>query len=265
VAVNTEKKTENTTQCADNAHLRTAALRAYNGHHQHCLRTQRILACLPLVRKVAQRVVSYLKPPLSFEDLISAGTVGLVKAARDFDPSRNASFQTYAYIRIKGAILDELRCFSLPSAGLNRRIRQALKTARKMLERTGSAPAETDLAKELGITVESLYRLLEQARAQHFVSVDARDPDGAAVGELLASPKAAAADTVEKAELVDKLADAIHQLAPKQRQVVLLYYNQQLTMKQIAEVLGVTESRVSQLHAAALFSLRLKLKWWTDG
>jgi RNA polymerase sigma factor for flagellar operon FliA len=86
---------------------------------------EQIAEFLPMVGKIARQVVTYLKPPLSFEDMVSAGTVGLVRAARDFDPSHQAEFKTYAYIRIRGAILDELRCWSFVPANLNRRIRDA--------------------------------------------------------------------------------------------------------------------------------------------
>jgi RNA polymerase sigma factor for flagellar operon FliA len=189
-----------------------------------------------MVHKIARQVVTYLKPPLSFEDMVSAGTVGLVRAARDFDPSHQAEFKTYAYIRIRGA------------------------------EQTGTTPADNELAERLGITVDELYETFENARAQHFLSLDDSSDESPALGCLLAAPHSSLPDErIEKAELVEKLAEAIEQLQDKQRQVVLLYYQQQLTMKQIAEILEITESRVSQLHASALFSLSTKLRQWKDG
>ena len=250
-------------------HLSNTALRAYSGQKQSVrtgVQDEQIAELLPMVNKIARQVVTYLKPPLSFEDMVSAGTVGLVRAARDFDPSHQAEFKTYAYIRIRGAILDELRSWSFVPANLNKRIRDAQHLSRKITEDTGTPPTDPELAEKLGITVEELYETFENARAQHFVSLDGSTDDSPALGSLLAAPHAAApGEKIERAELVEKLAEAIKQLFEKQRQVVLLYYQQQLTMKQIAEILEITESRVSQLHASALFSLSIKLRQWKDG
>jgi RNA polymerase sigma factor for flagellar operon FliA len=149
---------------------------------------------------------------------------------------------------------------------LNRRIRDAQRLSRKITEETGTPPADPELAERLGITIEELYETFENARAQHFVSLDGSTDESPSLGSLLAAPHTSSpGERIERAELVEKLAEAIQQLFEKQRQVVLLYYQQQLTMKQIAEILEITESRVSQLHASALFSLSVKLRQWKDG
>ncbi|UCF15711.1 MAG: FliA/WhiG family RNA polymerase sigma factor [Phycisphaerales bacterium] len=248
-------------------HLNNVALRAYS--KQSCrdnMAGEQIAEFLPMVNRIARQVVTYLKPPLSFEDMVSAGTMGLVRAARDFDPSHHAEFKTYAYIRIRGAILDELRCWSFVPANLNKRIREAQQLSRKITEETGTPPTDPELAERLGVTVEELYETFENARAQHFISLDGSTDESPALGTLLAAPCAASPDErIQRAELVEKLAEAIRQLFEKQQQVVLLYYQQQLTMKEIAEIMGLTESRVSQLHASALFSLSIKLRQWKDG
>jgi RNA polymerase sigma factor for flagellar operon FliA len=219
-----------------------------------------------MVHKIVRQVVTYLKPPLSFEDMVSAGAVGLVRAAHNFDPSHQADFKTYAYIRIKGAILDELRGWSFVPANLNKRIQDATKLSRKIAEETGTAPTDAELAEKLGITVDELCEMFENARAAHFVSLDAFEEDSPAIGNFLAAAQTTTPDEqVERAELIEKLAEAMQQLSEKQRQVVLLYYQQHLTMKQIAEVFEITESRVSQLHASALFNLSVKLRQWKDG
>ena len=219
-----------------------------------------------MVNKIVRQVVTYLKPPLSFEDLVSAGTVGLVKAARDFDPSHQAEFKTYAYIRIKGAVLDELRGWSFVPANLNKQIRNARQLSRKITEQTGCPPTDDELAEKLGISVDKLYETFENARAQHFVSLDGSGENQPPLGNILAADRTIAPDErVERAELIDKLAEAIRNLPQRQRQIVLLYYQQHLTMKEIAEVFDITESRVSQLHASALFNLSVKLRQWEDG
>jgi RNA polymerase sigma factor for flagellar operon FliA len=247
-------------------HMKTVALRAYSRHRKQLPDNERITEYLPMVRRIAQRVATYLKPPLSFEDMVSAGTLGLIKASRDFDPGHGAEFETYAYIRIKGAILDELRGFSLLSSNLNKQIQNALRVSREITEQTGAAPTDAELAEKLGITVEQLHKTLESARAQHFVSIDAFGSEYPVLGEVLAAPDTMTPDEqLEQAELANKLTEAVQQLDERRRRIILLYYQQQMTMKQIAQVFQITESRVSQLHASALFSLSVKLRQWKDG
>ncbi len=246
-------------------HLRAAAVRAYKGHRRHRIGDDEIVQLLPMVRKIARRAVSYIKPPLSFEDLVSAGTVGLLKAARDFDAAHQAEFKTYAYIRIKGAVLDELRRACLLPSGVTRQIRAAKELCRKITEQTGSTPTDEELAQKLGISVEEVGGIFESARAQHFVSIDALDQEQPALGNLLAGADTNAPDSqLEKGELIEQLTRAMRELDERRLQIIVLYYQQHLTMKQIAEVLEITESRVSQLHASALFSLSTKLEQWKD-
>jgi RNA polymerase sigma factor for flagellar operon FliA len=269
VAVQTTNISEDQFAGKSRKHLNSVALRAYTVQKrpvQGQIEDEQISELLPMVHKIARQVVTYLKPPLSFEDMISAGTVGLVRAARDFDPSHQAEFKTYAYIRIKGAILDELRGWSFMPENLRKRIRMAQQLSRKITEQTGTAPTDTELAEKLGITVEELYETFENARAQHFISLDGFGEDSPALSNLLVSSHPISPEEkIERQELKDKLTEAIRQLSERQRQVILLYYHQQLTMKQIAEILDITESRVSQLHAGALFNLSVKLRQWKDG
>ena len=247
-------------------HRNAAALRAYSGQKTQSVENEQIAEFLPMVRKIVHRVVTYLKPPLSFEDMVSAGTVGLVKAARDFDPSYNTEFKTYAYTKIKGAILDELRGWSFVPANLNKQIRSAMQLAREITEQTGTAPTDDDLAEKLGVTVDKLYETLGSARARHFVSIDACEEDTPALGGLLtAANTTTPAQQLERTELIEKLTEAIQQLTKRQQQIILLYYQQHLTMKQIADVFEISEPRISQLHASALFNLSVKLREWKDG
>ncbi len=250
-------------------HPNNVALRAYSDQKTSArvgIENEQIAEFLPMVHKIVRQVVTYLKPPLSFEDMVSAGTVGLVRAAHNFDPSHQAGFKTYAYIRIKGAILDELRGWSSVPANLNKQIRDAVQLSRKITEQTGIAPTDAELAEKLGMTVDELCEMFESARAAHFVSLDGFGEDSPALSNLLAAARTTTPDEqIERAELIEKLAEAIQQLSERQRRIVLLYYQQHLTMKQIAEIFKITESRVSQLHASALFNLSVKLRQWKDG
>jgi RNA polymerase sigma factor for flagellar operon FliA len=242
-------------------HLRTVARRTYAGQKRQPLSDEQLAGYLPMVHKIVRRTVTYLKPPLSYEDLVSAGTVGLVKAARDYDPSEQAEFKTYAYIRIKGAVLDELRGWSFVPANIGRQIQKAMQLSMEIAGQTGVAPTDAELAEKLQMPVDKLYKIFEDARARHFVPIDGPEDSGSGLDNLLAAADTATpAQQLEKGELIERLTQAIQQLDKRQRQIILLYYQQHLTMKQIAEVFDITEPRVSQLHASALFNLSVKLR-----
>lgn len=242
-------------------HMKAMALRTYGGQRSSSIGDDQITEYLPMVSSIARKVAGYCRPPLSFEDLVSAGTIGLIKAAHDYDPSRQAQFKTYAYIRIKGAILDELRRSSMLPTTMNRQVKEALELSRKITEETGAAPSDEELARRLGITPEQLAILFDSARVRTFLSLDVQDPSGQGAAERVAAADICGPQQqLEKAELIEQLSAAIAELDEKRRKIIILYYQQHLTMKQVAEVMDVTESRVSQLHASALFNLSSKLR-----
>lgn len=252
--------------CDDQQHMKSAAGRLYAKPQAQSISDDQITELLPLVNAIARRIVTYIKPPWTFDDLISAGMVGLVKAAKDFKPGHNAEFKTYANIRIRGAILDEVKSWSFVSDGLRKKIRDAMVTSQEMMQDTGVAPSDSELAEKMGVSTDELHKTMESARAQQFVSMDSPVTDEApTLGALLtAANNASPEKQFEKKELTDKLAGAIEGLEKKQRQLIVLYYQQNLTMKQIAEVFSITESRVSQIHASAIFNLSTKLSQWQD-
>jgi len=224
-----------------------------------------VIEFIPLVHRIVQQVTSYLHPPLTKEDLVSAGVVGLIKAAQNFDPSKETEFKTYAYIRVRGAVLDELRNWAFTPSIIKKQFDLAQQIVREYVEENDAEPSDSKLAEMLGITPDKMYRMFEAARARHFLSIHGINDNMPALGKSLMcqrtyDPK----DWAEKKELSEKLAEAIDQLPEKQKQIILLYYHSEMTMKDTAEVLGITESRVSQLHAAALFKLSIKLKLWDE-
>jgi RNA polymerase sigma factor for flagellar operon FliA len=246
-------------------HLKTAAIRAYRGQQHQGKEDERIVSYLPMVHKIVQQVTGYLHPPITVEDLVSAGTIGLIKAARDFDPSREAEFKTYAYIRIRGAVIDELRSWSFTPPEVGKQMKMVEQICMASIEQTGNVPSDEIIAEQMGISVDKLYKIFEGARAGHFLSMSGLTDEKPAFGELLAAKSPGPEDGLERVELARMLSAAITELPQKQRQIIILYYNQQLTMKQIAEVLGLTESRVSQLHAAAIAKLSVQLGAYHDG
>lgn len=246
-------------------HLTNAALKAYTQQTQKARQDERIVEFLPMVRRIVHQVVSFLKPPLTKDDLVSAGTIGLVKAARDFDPSHDASFKTYAYIRIRGAVLDELRGWSFTPATVKKQIDRAQQLTAQIIRNTGRAPTDDELAERLGISLEKMYKMFEDARTKHFLSIHGLSDEGPVLGATLAATGTKwPGHRLEHTELVAELTKQIGQLPSKQRRIIVLYYNEELTMKQIAGVLNITESRVSQLHASALFKLSVRLRQFDD-
>lgn len=238
------------------------AARAYNSHNQKQREDELIVKYLPLVHKIVNKIVTYLQPPLSKDDMVSAGTIGLVKAARDFDSSKDAEFKTYAYIRIRGAVIDELRNWSFAPTSIKRQFDEAQDISSQILEETGELPEDSAIAERLGISTEKMYRIFETARARHFLSIHGSGEDDAPMlGNLLVANGQERPETaMEREELIARLTEAILKLPEKHRRIVVMYYQKELTMKQIAETLEITESRVSQLHAAALFKLSVQLR-----
>lgn len=240
---------------SSNGHLAGQALKAYGSQMKDRQEDERILQFLPLVHRIVSQVTSYLQPPLSREDLVSAGTIGLIKAARDFDPSKDAEFKTYAYIRIRGAVIDELREWSFAPPSVKKLIDQANDISQRILNEEGHFPSDTELADEMGLDTSKLYQVFETARARHFLSINGMDEESPSLGQFLAADVNGPDARIRREELRQQLAQAIGDLPEKHRQVILLYYHRELTMKQVAEVMELTESRVSQLHAAAVFKL----------
>ncbi len=241
--------------------LKNRATQVYDQQSRTAREHQLILDNLPLVRHVVNKISANLPEKIEVEDLVSAGTVGLVRAAKAYDSTRDTEFSTYAYIRIRGAVLDELRSRSFVPTGVYGRIRQIQDTYQQMTHSNGVSPDDEQLARRCGISTRELYQVMTQARSQQFLSIHGLSDEAAPLDSLGVFDEGPGPDgRAEKEELRRRLADALMELPKKDRIVVVLYYERDLTMKEIAEVLDITESRVSQLHAAALFKLATKLK-----
>lgn len=249
------------TQLTPEAARRCRAKQAYGQQTREQMEEAWIVGHLPLVRHIVNKVARHARGSADFEDLVSAGTLGLVKAAKSYDPSREAEFKTYAYIRIRGAVIDELRGRTFVPASVHRQIKLIEEQYRMFMSEAGRAPDDEELAGACGLDVEKMYAVLEEARRQQFLSIHGLSREEPAMPSLVPpsrepSPEAQA----EHKEQVEALAQAILGLSDRDRHVVVLYYERDLTMKEIAEVLGVTESRVSQVHAAAVFKLAMAME-----
>jgi len=258
--VNPETKTRTDPKAVTQA-LKAKVSEAYARQSRQASEEQWILDNLEMVPRMARKIASYMTKETDMEDLISAGTLGLVRAARAYDPGRDAEFSTYAYIRVRGAIIDELRAKSFVPAAVHNRLRQVREVYEKLTAQLGHAPSDERLAGEVGMPIGQLYRLFQQARRQQFLSIHGLTDDSPAMGALAPVDQAPSpSDQLERKELVGRMTEAIASLPKRDRILLLLYYQRELSMKEIAQVLEITESRVSQLHASLLFKLSVKLR-----
>ena len=206
---------------------------------------------LPLVRRVALQVASRLPMQVELSDLTQAGVLGLLDAASKYDEAKGVRFSTYAELRIRGSILDGLRALDWVPRSVRRRRRELEAASERLEARLGRSPSETELAAELDLAVSDLGPMEPAAEmVESTAELDGvvRDPNAIDPHEVLAHR-----------ELLRILVDAIESLTEKERLVMTLYYYEDLTMKGVGEVLGVNESRVSQIHKKAVRTLRKRL------
>ncbi|MGY2702095.1 MULTISPECIES: FliA/WhiG family RNA polymerase sigma factor [unclassified Nocardioides] len=205
----------------------------------------------PLVKFVAGRVRSGLPPSVDQNDLVSDGVIGLMDAVDKFQPERGLQFQTYAVTRIRGAIVDGLRSSDWVPRSVREKIRDVDAAGARLEVTLGRAPKDKELAAELGITVEELRRIYSQTAHTSVVSFETVVDDEA--------PRGTTALPGADDDLPPGFLAAVRELAERDQVVVALYYWERLTLAEIGQVLGVTESRVSQLHSRATLALRRKL------
>ena len=219
----------------------------------------------PLVRHVVERVAATLPRNVDHEDLYSAGVLGLLDAHAKFDTGKGVKFETYAVWRIKGAVLDQLRALDWASRSMRRKARNLDGVTRALDQKLGRAASEEEVARELKMSREDFYRLLDHVRGAVLVSLDeTRTSDGEEQGsraDHLADPNALDLEArLEDDQQRQTLLRTIDLLPEQERLVVALYYYEHLTLKEIGRTLGISESRVSQVHTRAMSRLRLRLQ-----
>lgn len=217
---------------------------------------------LPLVRYVASRMSVVIPTGLSQDDLLSFGVMGLLDAIDRFDPSRGVSFNTFAFPRIRGAILDELRRYDWFSRSARDKI-QRLEKAIELLAEQGNKIDDEELMKKLGMDEKELKELYELMSRSFVISLDeviSLEEGEVERGALIPDASPGPEEVAESNDEHERLKSVLEKLPPKEKLVLSLYYYEGLTFKEIGEVLGVTESRVSQIHGKALTALKAMLK-----
>jgi RNA polymerase sigma factor for flagellar operon FliA len=221
-----------------------------------------VLENLSLVKAIAVRVHENLPVHVDLDDLVHAGVLGLFDAAAKYNPDKKVIFQSYAKHRIKGAILDSLRQLDWASRDLRKRQKQLESVTRDLTARLGRAPSELEIAEALGLAIERWRRMALELKNLGLLSVSALrpDPDNNAPVEFPAAADSQPDQMCAREQMRSALADAMKCLPKRYQKVVVLYYTNDMTMKEIGEILGVNESRVSQIHKIALEKMAASLR-----
>jgi RNA polymerase sigma factor for flagellar operon FliA len=237
------------------------AFQAEQGNKDEKLREELIIKYAPLVKKIAERMAIRLPHNICKEELMGPGIMGLLDAIEKFDSSRQIKFQTYANLRIKGAILDELRKMDMISRSIRKNIHRIENAMRSLELKLGREPEDFEIAGEMGVDIDSYYKMTIKAQSAGLLSLDEIMSDGTTpklCRQISDTPSAF--DKLKIKETKKIISKALSKLSKKEQLVMSLYYYDELTLKEIAKVLDLTESRISQIHSKIIIKLRIKLK-----
>lgn len=218
----------------------------------------------PLVKRIAHHMMMRMPACVQVDDLIQAGMVGLLEAARKYDASKGASFETYAGIRIRGSIVDEMRRGDWVPRSVHRNSRRIAEAINLLEARTGHEPNDQEVADELELSLSEYHTMLQDTASSRLCSFEeAYDEENGVLEESeISQPLMSPPDGLQKDDLKRSLALAIANLPERERLVLALYYDEELNLKEIGEIIGVSESRVSQIHSQAAMRLRSRLLEW---
>lgn len=216
----------------------------------------------PLVKRIAYHLKSRLPANVLVDDLIQAGMIGLLEASRNYDAAQGASFETYASIRIRGAMLDEVRKNDWAPRSVHRKARRVAEAVHEVEHKTGRDARDHEVAEVLGLSMEEYHHIVQDACAHRLFSFDDLGEDEQGVAENLADRSQNPFEGLENEDLHRVLTEAIEALPERQQLVLALYYDEELNLREIGEVLEVSESRVSQILSQALLRLKTQMRHW---
>jgi RNA polymerase sigma factor for flagellar operon FliA len=229
-----------------------------------CSKDELLRRYTALVRYVVERISAGLPRNVDHEDLHSAGVLGLLDAYQKFDARKGVKFETYAVWRIRGAVLDQLRSLDWASRSMRRRARELESTCQRMDQKLGRAASDHEVARAMRLNPEDYYRLIDQVRGATLLSLDevrvSDDQESSTLGDHLPDPHGVDLEAcLEEEESKAVLLQTLDRLPEQERLVVALYYYEQMTLKEIGRTLGISESRVSQVHTRAMARLRTRV------
>ncbi|MGR8918593.1 MAG: RNA polymerase sigma factor FliA [Gammaproteobacteria bacterium] len=217
----------------------------------------------PLVKRIAYHLMTRLPSTVQVDDLIQSGMIGLLEAATNYDASQGASFETYAGIRIRGAMLDEIRKGDWAPRSLHRKVRAITKAVADIEARHSRDARDAEVAEEVGMSLAEYHATLQDASGYRVFSFEDVPAGEEGISEGLTERIPEPQEMVEKDLFKEALADAIAGLPERERLVMSLYYKEELNLRETGEVLGVSESRVCQIHSQALIRLKSRMTEWT--
>jgi RNA polymerase sigma factor FliA len=223
---------------------------------------ERIMQHAPLVKRIAYHLSNRLPDSVQIDDLIQTGMLGLLEAIKHYDATQGASFETYAGIRIRGAMLDEIRRFDWTPRSVHKKSRMVSDAIRAIENKTGFEAKDVDIAKQLGIAMDEYQHILQDSISCRMFSVEELSQTSDHYGDESKSMEDEPLDGLSRDDFQRALANAIMKLPERERLVISLYYDDELTMREIGEVLNVSESRVSQISTQAVLRLRSRLSEW---
>ena len=218
----------------------------------------------PLVKRIAYHLMSRLPPTVQVDDLIQSGMIGLLEAAKNYDASQGASFETYAGIRIRGSMLDEIRKGDWAPRSLHRKVREIAKAVSELEAQHGRDARDAEVAEKLEMSLDDYYHTLQDASSYRVFSFEDLPTKDEGMSQGLTANILEPTAQVEQDMFKQALAKAIAGLPERERLVMSLYYKEELNLRETGEVLGVSESRVCQIHAAALIRLKSRMTDWAD-
>lgn len=226
---------------------------------------QLVYAHASLVKRIAHHLKGRLPDTVQVDDLIQAGMIGLLEAARNFDDGQGASFETYAGIRIRGAMLDEVRRHDWAPRSVYRRSREIAEAVRVVENREGRDASDAEIAAQLEIPLEEYHEMLRDASGQRLFSLEQSSEEGDPLVERLPDERGGVFERIQHDDLRNRVAELIANLPERERMVMALYYDEELNLREIGAVIGVTESRICQIHSQALLRLRARIADGLDG
>jgi len=223
-----------------------------------------VLKHADLVKRIAYHLVSRMPPNVEVDDLIQAGMLGLLDAAKHYSANKGANFETYAGIRIRGAMLDEVRKSDWTPRSVHRNMREMADVVRKIENEKGHDASPSDIAGALGVSIEEYHKLVQDAASCRLFSFDqmGSNDDDSSPADHARDERPGPFDNIQDTGFRDALAAAIGQLPEREKMVLSLYYDEDMNLREIGEVLEVSESRVCQIHGQALVRLRARLAEW---
>jgi RNA polymerase sigma factor for flagellar operon FliA len=216
----------------------------------------------PLVKRIAHHLLARLPAIIQADDLIQAGMIGLIEAARNFDEKKGATFVTYAGIRIRGAMLDEIRKGDWAPRSVHKNSRRVAAAMREVENKTGRDARDVDVAQNLGVTLDEYHQIIQDSNSSKIFAFEDLGVNEEALDCPTNNPITGPLEGIQRDDFKHKLSKEIEKLPEREKLVLALYYDEELNLREVGEVLGVSESRISQIHSQAMLRLKSRLVNW---